>query len=259
MLGAVGEQSLAGKAAIVTGAASGIGRATAELFAGEGVAVVAVDVDPAGASVVETIESAGGLARFIEADVTRRIDCGAVVEAARGAYGGVDFLVNNAGITRRATILETSEADWDRIMEVNVKAIYLLSRAAIPLMIERGGGSIINTASGWGLAAGPRAAAYCASKGAVVQLTKAMAIDHATDRIRVNCVCPGDVDTPMLESEAEELGAPQAEFLAAAAARPMRRLGSPQEIAAAILYLAASESAFVTGAALVIDGGGLLG
>ncbi len=255
----MGERSLAGKTAIVTGAASGIGRATAELFAGEGVAVVGVDVDPSGASVVETIESAGGIARFIEADVTRRLDCGAVVEAARGAYGGVDILVNNAGITRRATILETSEAEWDRIMEVNVKAIYLLSGAAIPLMIERGGGAIVNTASGWGLAAGPRAAAYCASKGAVVQLTKAMAIDHASDGIRVNCVCPGDVDTPMLESEAEDLGAPPAEFLIAAAARPVQRVGSPEEIAAAILYLAGDDAAFVTGAALVIDGGGLLG
>ncbi len=255
----MGERRLAGKVAIVSGAASGIGRATAELLAGEGAAVVAVDVDSGGAVVAEAIESAGGIGRFVEADVTRRIDCGDVVEVARGAYGGVDILINNAGITRRATILETSEADWDRIMEVNVKAIYLLSRAAIPWMIERGGGAIVNTASGWGLAAGPRAAAYCASKGAVVQLTKAMAIDHASEGIRVNCVCPGDIDTPMLESEADDLGAPRAEFLSAAAARPMQRVGSPEEVAAAILYLAGDEAAFVTGTALVIDGGGLLG
>ncbi len=255
----MGERSLAGKSAIVTGAASGIGRAAAELFGRAGVGVVVVDVDRAGAAVAETIESAGGMARFIEADVTRRSDCGAIVEAARGAYGGVDILVNNAGITRRATILETSEADWDRIMAVNVKAIYLLSAAVIPLMIARGGGSIVNTASGWGLAAGPRAAAYCASKGAVVQLTKAMAIDHATAGIRVNCVCPGDVDTPMLESEAKDLGVPPTEFLAAAAARSLRRVGSPQEIAATILYLAGDDAAFISGTALVIDGGGLLG
>jgi NAD(P)-dependent dehydrogenase (short-subunit alcohol dehydrogenase family) len=193
------------------------------------------------------------------ADLTRQNDCASVAETARRVYGGVDVLVNNAGVVHRATILETSEADWDRVMEVNVKAIYLLSREVIPLMVERGGGSIINMASGWGLAAGPRAAAYCASKGAVVQLTKGMAIDHAPDGVRVNCVCPGDVDTPMLEVEAKELDVPRARFLAEAAARPMERVGYASEIATSILYLAGSESAFVTGTSLVIDGGGLLG
>lgn len=248
-----------GKVAVVTGAASGIGQATAELFAIKGAAVVVVDINPAGASVVKRISLGGGTARFVTADLTRRIDCGVVVETAREAYGGVDILVNNAGVTRRATILETSEADWDRIMEVNVKAVYLLSRAIIPLMVEGGGGSIVNTASGWGLAAGPQAAAYCASKGAVVQLTKGMAIDHAADGVRVNCVCPGDVDTPMLESEAEALDVARADFLTEAANRPMQRVGFAQEIAAAIMYLAGSDSAYVTGASLVIDGGGLLG
>lgn len=248
-----------GKVAVVTGAASGIGQATAELFAIKGAAVVVVDINPAGASVVKRISLGGGTARFVTADLTRRIDCGVVVETAREAYGGVDILVNNAGVTLRATILETSEADWDRIMEVNVKAVYLLSRAIIPLMVDRGGGSIVNTASGWGLAAGPQAAAYCASKGAVVQLTKGMAIDHAADGVRVNCVCPGDVDTPMLESEAEALDVARADFLTEAANRPMQRVGFAQEIAAAIMYLAGSDSAYVTGASLVIDGGGLLG
>jgi len=248
-----------GKVAVVTGAASGIGWATAEAFANEGVSVVAVDIDPSGASLADRISTEGGSACFVVADLTRQNDCASVAETARQVYGGVDVLVNNAGVVHRATILETSEADWDRVMEVNVKAIFLLSREVIPLMVERGGGSIINMASGWGLAAGPRAAAYCASKGAVVQLTKGMAIDHAPDGVRVNCVCPGDVDTPMLEVEAKELDVPRARFLAEAAARPMERVGYASEIATSILYLAGSESAFVTGTSLVIDGGGLLG
>ena len=250
---------LTGKAAIVTGAASGIGRATLELFASEGVGVVAVDIDPAGAAVAETIVAQGGAAVFCGADVSRKTDCETVVQAARQEYGHIDILVNCAGVTRRSTILQTREADWDRIMEVNVKALFLLSRASLPLMIEHGGGSIVNIASGWGLAAGPSAAAYCASKGAVVQLTKAMAIDHAVDGVRVNCVCPGDVDTPMLAVEAGDLGARRAEFLNEATARPMQRVGTAHEIAETIRYLAGDESAYVTGTALVIDGGGLLG
>ena len=248
-----------GKVAVVTGAASGIGLATAEAFASEGASVVAVGIDPSGALLADRISAGGGLAYFVEADLTSQDDCAAVAETVQHVYGGVDVLVNNAGVIHRATILDTSEADWDRLMDVNVKTIYLLSREIIPLMVQRGGGAIINTASGWGLAAGPRAAAYCASKGAVVQLTKGMAIDHARDGVRVNCVCPGDVDTPMLEAEAKGLDVPREQFLAEAAERPMERVGSASEVAASILYLAAKESAFITGTSLVIDGGGLLG
>ena len=247
------------KVAVVTGAASGIGLATAEAFASEGASVVAVDIDPSGASLADRISAEGGLAYFVEADLTNQDDCASVAETVQHVYGGVDVLVNNAGVIHRATILDTSEADWDRLMDVNVKTIYLLSREIIPLMVQRGGGSIINTASGWGLAAGPRAAAYCASKGAVVQLTKAMAIDHARDGVRVNCVCPGDIDTPMLEVEAKGLDVPRGHLLAEAAERPMGRVGFASEVAASILYLAGNESAFVTGTSLVIDGGGLLG
>ena len=250
--------ALKGKAALVTGAASGIGRATARLFAREGAALTLVDInDAAGREVVREIAAAGGRAIFEHADVTRANDCRSVVERARAEFGGLHVLFNNAGIIRRASVLELSEADWDRVMAVNVKSIFLLSKYAIPLMAEAGGGSIINTASGWGIAAGPRAAVYCASKGAVVLLTKAMALDHGPQKIRVNCICPGDTDTPMLRSEARQLGEPAEEFLAEAARRPLRRVGKPKEIADAVLYLASDASAFVTGTALIVDGGGL--
>jgi len=168
-------------------------------------------------------------------------------------------LFNNAGIIRRASVVELSEADWDRVMEVNVKAIFLMSRQAIPVMEKNGGGSIVNTASGWGLAGGPRAAVYCASKGAVVLLTKAMAIDHGSRKIRVNCICPGDTDTAMLRNEAEQLAEPNNRFLAEATKRPLGRVGKPEEIAQAALYLASDAASFVTGIALVVDGGGLAG
>jgi NAD(P)-dependent dehydrogenase (short-subunit alcohol dehydrogenase family) len=189
--------------------------------------------------------------------VSAAADCRRIVERAKAEFGALHILFNNAGIIRRASVLETSESDWDRVMAVNVKSIFLLSKAAIPLMVESGGGSIVNTASGWGMAAGKRAAAYCASKGAVVLLTKAMALDHGPQKIRVNCVCPGDTDTAMLRSEAQQLGAPEKLFLAEAARRPLGRVGKPEEIAEAVLYLASDASAFVTGTALVVDGGGL--
>jgi NAD(P)-dependent dehydrogenase (short-subunit alcohol dehydrogenase family) len=168
-------------------------------------------------------------------------------------------LFTNAAIIRRASVVEISEEDWDRVMAVNVKSIFLMSREVIPIMARSVGGSIINTASGWGLAGGPRAVAYCASKGAVVLLTKAMAIDHGRQKIRVNCICPGDTDTAMLRSEARQLGEAEDGFLAGSANRPLGRVGKPEEIARAVLYLASDAASFVTGAAVVVDGGGLAG
>jgi NAD(P)-dependent dehydrogenase (short-subunit alcohol dehydrogenase family) len=251
---------LAGRVAIVTGAASGIGRATALLFAREGAAVVITDVDETGGrAVAAEITSGGGRSVFEACDVTRAADCKRVVERSIHDFGGIHVLFNNAGIIRRASVVELSEADWDRVMAVNVKAIFLMSREAIPVMEKNGGGSIINTASGWGLAGGPRAAVYCASKGAVVLLTKAMAIDHGPQKIRVNCICPGDTDTAMLRNEAEQLGEPSKQFLAGATKRPLGRVGTPEEIAQAALYLASDAASFVTGTALVVDGGGLAG
>jgi NAD(P)-dependent dehydrogenase (short-subunit alcohol dehydrogenase family) len=249
---------MADKIAIVTGAASGIGRAVAELFAERGARVVAVDIDPAGQGAARDIESQGGVVSFVQADLTDAADCEAVASAALELHGGIDALINCAGVIRRAAVTETSESDWDRVMAVNVKSVFLLSREVIPLLAQRGGGAIVNVASGWGLAAGPRAAAYCASKGAVVQLTRAMAIDHARQDIRVNCVCPGDVDTPMLRQEAAELDWTKQDFLRDAAQRPAERVGAPAEIAETIWYLAGDRAAYVTGIALVVDGGGLL-
>jgi len=250
---------LSEKVAIITGGASGIGRATALLFAREGAAVAIGDVNQtAGQQVVDEIVKAGGRAISECADVTSAADCRRLVVRAILEFGKVDILFNNAGIIRRATVMDLPEEDWDRVMTVNVKSIYLLSREVIPHMEKQGGGSIINTSSGWGVAAGAKAAVYCASKGAVVLLTKAMAIDHGP-RIRVNCICPGDTDTRMLRAEAAQLGEEPGRFLADAAKRPLGRVGTPEEVAQAVLYLASDASSFVTGTALVVDGGGLAG
>ena len=251
---------LTGKRALITGGASGIGRATALLFAREGAAVSVVDLDEVGGqAVVRAIADEGGQAIFVRCDVSLAADCQRAVQRTVDGLGGLDVLFNNAGIIRRASVLETSEEEWDRVMAVNVKSVFLLSRYAIPVMAQAGGGVIINTASGWGLVGGRKAAAYCASKGAVVLLTKAMALDHGQQNIRINCICPGDTDTPMLRDEARQLGEPDEQFLAEAAQRPLQRIGKPEDIAQAALYLASDASSFVTGATLVVDGGGLAG
>ncbi len=253
-------KQLEGKTAIITGGAGGIGRAAALLFARAGAAVSVVDLNQeGGAAVASEISRLGGRAIFERADVTCAADCRRVVERTVKAFGGVHVLFNNAGMIRRASIVEISEADWDAVMAVNVKSVFLMCREVIPTMAKAGGGSIVNTASGWGLAGGARAAAYCASKGAVVLLTKALAIDHGGQKIRVNCICPGDTDTAMLRSEARQLGESEERFLADAAKRPLGRVGTPEEIAQAALYLASDASSFVTGTALVVDGGGLAG
>jgi len=250
--------TLKDKVALITGGASGIGRATALLFAQEGAAVSIVDIDEAlGASAVEEVAAAGGRAVFVLCDVAKADDCRRAVETTVAAFGGLDILFNNAGVIRRADVLATTEAEWDRVMEVNVKSIFLMSKQAIPHLAERGGGVIINTSSGWGLKGGADAVAYCAAKGAVVNMTRAMAIDHGKQNIRVNAVCPGDTDTPMLRDEARQLGRPEEVFLAEAASRPLGRCAQPVEIAHAVLYLAGEMSAYVTGTTLVVDGGGL--
>lgn len=243
--------ALDGKVAVVTGGASGIGRATARLFAQEGAKVVVVDIDGSGAEAVA--EEIGGLA--VQADVSSADDCRRVVETATSTYGGLHVLFNNAGIIRRTTALDLDVEEWDRVMAVNVRSVFLMCKYAIPAMTE--GGSIVNTGSGWGLKGGGNAISYCASKAAVVNMTRALAIDHAKAGIRVNSVNPGDTMTPMLRDEAKQLGEDWAAFEADAADRPMGRSGTPDEIAQAVLFLASDAASYVTGSALVVDGGGL--
>jgi meso-butanediol dehydrogenase/(S,S)-butanediol dehydrogenase/diacetyl reductase len=243
---------LKGKVAIITGGGSGIGRATAELFAREGASVVVADYNAdAGQEAVQAIRDAGGDALFFEVDVSDRAQVQQMVQATLDAYGGVDVLFNNAGVLIFGTVLDTDEASWNRLMSINLTGVFLCSRAVLPHMIARGGGSIINTSSSTGAhdAAG-NSAAYVASKGGVALLTKAMAIDHAGDNVRVNAIAPGPTDTPMLRGSfsAEEL----VDF---AATFPMKRLGHPEELAQAALFLASDEASFVTGCVLAADGG----
>ena len=251
---------LNGKVAMITGGASGIGRATALRFAREGATVAVVDIDePKGQAVVQSIVDGGGKGIFLHCDVTSASECRSAVGKAVEELGKIDILFNNAGIIRRASVVDTTEEEWDKVMATNVKSVFLLSKYVVPLMAKAGGGVVINTASGWGLVGGREAASYCASKGAVVLLTKAMALDHGPQNIRVNCICPGDTDTPMLHSEAQQLGIPREEFLAESKQRPLQRIGRPEEIANAALFLASDASSYVTGTALVVDGGGLAG
>ncbi len=249
---------LKGKRAIITGGAAGIGRATAELFVEEGAAVAIADINDAhGAALVAEMRDNGGKAIYLHCDVTRAEDCQRAVRTTIDRLGGLDILFNNAGVIRRADVVETSEADWDLVMAVNVKSVFLMSKFALPAMVEGGGGAIINSASGWGLKGGGKAVSYCASKAAVVNMTRAMAIDHGPQNIRVNCVCPGDTDTAMLRDEAQQLAQSEQQFMVEAADRPMGRYGEPIEVAQAVLFLASEASSYVTGTALVVDGGGI--
>lgn len=248
---------LAGKVAIVTGGGGGIGRATALAFAAEGAKVVVVDIDATAAKAsADQITAAGGTALAAPADVSSEADIKAVVAACVEAFGTVDVVFNNAGIIRRTTVEDITVEEWDRVFAVNVRSIYLMCREVVPIMAAAGGGSIINTGSGWGLKGGGRAVSYCASKGAVVNLTRALAIDHGPQGIRVNSVNPGDVNTDMLRNEASQLGQETQSFLAEAADRPLGRMGEAAEIAAAVVWLASDEASYVTGSALSVDGGG---
>jgi NAD(P)-dependent dehydrogenase (short-subunit alcohol dehydrogenase family) len=250
--------SLESKVAVVTGAASGIGRGIALRFAEMGAFVAALDIDePKGRATADEIEMQGGAATFLKCDVRSAPDCRAAGDTIHKRAGKIDILCNCAGIAIRKDIVELTEDEWDLALDVTLKSIYLLSREVVPHMIRNGGGSIINIGSGWSLKGGPRAASYCAAKGGAVNLTRAMAIDHGKHNIRVNCVCPGDVDTPMLLGECAQLGEDKESFMREAANRPLARVGTPDDIANAVLFLASPMANWITGAALVVDGGGL--
>ncbi len=247
---------LTGKVAIVTGAGAGIGQATALLFAREGARVVVADHDSiAGPNTVTLIREAGGEATFVQADVSVAADAQKMVQTALDTYGRLDILVNNAGIYTKGDVANTAETDWDRILNVNLKGVFLCSKYAIPAMKKTGGGVIVNVASEAGLVAIKNQVAYNVSKAGVIALTKSTAVDFAADNIRANCICPGTTETPLVKAALAKEADPAKVRRALEESRPLNRLGRPEEIAAGILYLAADDLGYATGAVLSVDGG----
>lgn len=252
---------LDGKVALITGGTSGIGRATAILFARRGAKVVVVGRNrKKGEETVKSIKKEGGETEFVQADVSRSADVKRMVVTAVEKYGKLDILFNNAGVFVAKTTAETTEEEWDRVIGVNLKGVFLGSKFAIPQMIKQGGGCIINTSSVSGLKGSPYYAAYCASKGGVILFTKALAAEVAKYGIRVNCVCPGDISTPMLDEEINislslHKTSKKQVLQSKIAKIPLKKIGSPDDVANAVLFLASDEAAYVTGVALIIDGG----
>lgn len=242
-------ERLANKVAIVTGGGSGIGKATALLFAQEGAAVVVADLDAATArATVDEITAAGGQASAVRANVTQSSDLEAVVAKAVQDYGKLDIFFNNAGIGKRVPLTEMTEDNWQQVIDVDLKSVFLGSKHAIAAMRQSGGGTIINTASIYGLVGAEGVGAYNAAKGGVVLLTKNMALDHAKDNIRVNCICPGHTETPILDALREDVAMHEE----IKRRYPMGRFARPEEIANGVLFLASDASSFMTGAALVV-------
>ena len=246
---------LQGKSAVVTGASRGIGRAIAVRFAREGAQVVAADLDDTNTSLVDEMRQAEGEAGYVQADVSRRADNERLIDACLERYGKLDILVCNAGVNLPKLISESSDEEVERVLAVNVKGLIYATRYAIPIMLRQGGGVILITASKTGLVAQRDSPVYCASKGAAVLLAKALALDYAERNIRVNALCPGIIDTPMLEAFANSRPDPKAAMAEFSAAQPLGRLGTPEECASAALWLVSDDASFVTGVALPVDGG----
>ena len=249
--------SFKGKVVLVTGSTTGIGEACARVFAESDAAVMVCGRnEPRGRKVVQAIRTAGGRAEFTAVDVRAAGACDRLVSDTIERLGGLDVLVNNAGILYSATALDTTDEQWLDTMAVNVNALFYLSRAAIRYMKHKGRGAIVNIASEWGLNGEPNHVAYCASKAAVVQITRCMALDHARDNIRVNSVCPGEIHTQMVDDILSQKGGDlQRNLQELAAGIPMRRLASPAEVAWCVHFLASERASYVTGANLPVDGG----
>jgi len=257
----VGGLQFEGRAALVTGATSGIGAACARQLAARGARVLLTGRSrDRGAEVVESIRADGGDADFAAGDLRDASFCDRVVEDALARFGRIDVLVNNAGIYVAASALETTDAQWEATLDTNLGAVFRLSRAALRPMLAQGRGVIVNVASDWGLVGGERAAAYCASKGGLVLLTRAMALDHARDGIRINAVCPTDTDTPMMLDDFRQRGVSDEQgSRESAAGIPMGRMAEAREVAEAVCFLASDAASFLTGVALPIDGGSTAG
>lgn len=243
------------RVALITGGASGIGRASALRLAQEGAAIAIADIDEArGRETCHAIEAAGGQATFTCADVTQGPDCRQMVEATLDAYGGrLDVLVTSAGVGSRGTVVDTEEVYWDRIVDLDLKGVYLASKYALPPMSEQGGGAVVHVASIGGLRGDWGGASFSAAKGGVINLTRHMAVAHAAEGIRVNCICPGVIETPLTE---DWLSDPNTRA-GVLARHPIGRLGRAEDVAAAVAYFASEDAAFVTGAILAVDGGAL--
>lgn len=247
---------LANKVSLITGAGSGIGQAMAVLFAREGSKVAVADLSvEGGQETVRRIREEGGEAEFFQVDVSSAEQVRRMVDAVIARFGRIDVLCNNAGIGVAATVVDTTEEDWDRVIDVDLKGVFLGCKYVIPHMLRQGGGVIVNTASVAGMVGVLNRAAYCAAKAGVIGLTKSIAVDFVTKGIRANCVCPGTVESPWIEKILAQQPDPVAERQRMIERQPMGRMGRPEEIAAAALYLASDEAAFVTGTELVIDGG----
>lgn len=247
---------LAGKVAVVTGAGSGIGRAAALRFAQEGARVVVAEYHPAGGEeTVALIGARGGQACFVQTDVAREAECARAVHTAVQQFGGLHVLFCVAGIMTNADVASESAEQWDRLMSVNLRGIYLMAKYAVPAMLQSGGGSIVNISSVTGLLGHPQLAAYSAAKAGVAGLTRQMAVDYAAQGVRVNAISPGTIDTPMLQRFLDEVPDQARARDSFVALHPIGRLGRPEDIANAALFLASDESAFVTGHNLVVDGG----